>query len=206
MADAPVIKEEPGASPTPMDEDELLEEAGDLEFYEPSITTESIYLCRLPRSTWKAWIELTKNLGDDDEVQIGTIRTWKEQPAAKAGSSGEAAAQPQVKLRMLLDSKFSEHQLVPKEYEMEVTDHGVKNHYVFCEEHLPGFKEKNKAREDATAAGIPLHLLKTQNQNQNQDRIQKRPYDRNRKWQPFYRKAIPSKLLCHIWQWRGGRR
>jgi transcription initiation factor TFIIF subunit beta len=28
---------------------------------------------------WDAWIKLTERLGDDDEIRIGTLRTWTEQ-------------------------------------------------------------------------------------------------------------------------------
>jgi transcription initiation factor TFIIF subunit beta len=80
----PYIKPDPEASGSPaqVDEEDLYEDAGDLEFYEkgderPS-SFEQLYLARVPRYMWEAWSKLTERLGDDDEIQIGTLRTWVE--------------------------------------------------------------------------------------------------------------------------------
>lgn len=94
MSDAPQIKteikteikEEPGLSPpagTPADED-LYEDAGDLEFYDKNQfrnAFENIYLARVPKYMWQEWTKMVERLGDDDEIQIGTIRTWAETDA-----------------------------------------------------------------------------------------------------------------------------
>ena len=78
----PDAEESPAALPAPMDEDDLYEDAGDLEFYdsqEQGQVFEKLYLSRVPRYLWDAWHQLVEGLGDDDEVQIGTIRTWDTQ-------------------------------------------------------------------------------------------------------------------------------
>lgn len=74
MSDQPIVKAEPGASPLPMDEDDLYEDAGDLEFFESTPTNQvgSLYLARVPKALWKSWSELD----DDAEIQIGTLRQW----------------------------------------------------------------------------------------------------------------------------------
>jgi transcription initiation factor TFIIF subunit beta len=83
MADAAHIKTEAEASPgrvgTP-DEEDLYEDAGDLEFYDRNAgpNTENIYLARVPGYVWEAWVKMTEKLGDNDEVQIGTLRNWNE--------------------------------------------------------------------------------------------------------------------------------
>lgn len=84
MADATHVKAEPEDSPapvgTPADEEDLYEDAGDLEFYNkaPENNNETLYLARVPKYVWDAWMKLTERLGDDDEIQIGTLRTWNE--------------------------------------------------------------------------------------------------------------------------------
>lgn len=84
MADGAHVKTEPGQSPgpvgTPIDEEDLYEDAGDLEFYSkaPADNNETLYLARVPKYMWEAWMKLTERLGDNDEVQIGTLRTWNE--------------------------------------------------------------------------------------------------------------------------------
>jgi transcription initiation factor TFIIF subunit beta len=84
MADTAPIKAEPedgspAAVATPVDEEDLYEDAGDLEFYDKNSETrsaETMYLARVPKYVWEAWMKLATRLGDDDEVQIGTLRTW----------------------------------------------------------------------------------------------------------------------------------
>jgi transcription initiation factor TFIIF subunit beta len=78
----PFIKPDPEApgSPAQVDEEDLYEDAGDLEFYEKNAGAfEQLYRARVPRYMWEAWSKLTERLGDDDEIQIGTLRTWNEQ-------------------------------------------------------------------------------------------------------------------------------
>jgi len=77
MSDQQFVKPEPGVSPSPMDEDDLYEDAGDLEFFDPSIQGNpfgALYLARIPRGLWKAWSQLD----DDTEIQVGTLRQWYE--------------------------------------------------------------------------------------------------------------------------------
>lgn len=190
MAQPTEVKTEPeaegSASPTPMDED-LYEDAGDLEMYgkAPGNPFETIYLARVPRYMWEAWIKLTEKLGDDDEVQLGTLRTWN-QPVEGIGKDGQP--QQETKLRMLLHANFPEHQGIPREYNLDILDQNVVNHFIFSEEDLPGFKARSKARAEAARAGMPASLLRQRNENQ-----ERRTYDRRSRYQPYYRKAVPSK-------------
>ncbi len=71
MAD-PLIKSDPetqGASPGLFSEDDIYEDAGDLEFNtDPDF--QRLYLARVPKFLWEAW----SKLDDDAEIHIGTIR------------------------------------------------------------------------------------------------------------------------------------
>lgn len=71
MADT-LIKPDPdalGASPGAASEDDIYEDAGDLEFNtDPKF--QAVYLARVPKYIWDAW----SSLDDDAEIQIGTIR------------------------------------------------------------------------------------------------------------------------------------
>lgn len=89
MADAAHVKPEPDADSSaainaPAYDDDLYEDAGDLEFYGDSggeLNSENLYLARVPKYIWDAWMKMTERLGDDDQIQIGTMRTWyEEQP------------------------------------------------------------------------------------------------------------------------------
>ncbi|TFA98087.1 Transcription initiation factor IIF subunit beta [Trichoderma ghanense] len=193
MADSGVksefVKPEP-ASPMAIDEEDLFEDAGDLDFYDKSVpgnTFETLYLARVPKYMWDAWVKMTEKLGDDDEIQIGTLRTWNE---PQGDTLPDGSPRELTKLRMLLTPGLPEHQLLPKEYDLEILDQDVNNAFIFSEEDLPGFKTKNKARAEAASAGIPLALLR---QRENNGNTEKPTYDRRSRYQPYYRKAIPKK-------------
>ncbi|KAH7270220.1 transcription initiation factor IIF, beta subunit-domain-containing protein [Fusarium redolens] len=181
----PYIKPDPEASGSPaqVDEEDLYEDAGDLEFYDKNAGAfEQLYLARVPRYMWEAWSKLTERLGDDDEIQIGTLRTWNEQ---KPDGSAD------TKLRMLLSANCPEHQVLPREYDLVVQEHNVSNHFIFSEEDLPGFKARSKARQEAANAGIPASLLRQKQGNSNG--AERPSYDRRSRYQPYYRKAVPKK-------------
>jgi transcription initiation factor TFIIF subunit beta len=78
----PVIKRDPesqGASPMPFADEDIYEDAGDLEFNrDPSF--QSLYLARVPKHVWESW----SKLDDDAEIRIGTIR--KTEVTQKDGS------------------------------------------------------------------------------------------------------------------------
>jgi hypothetical protein len=71
MADV-VIKRDPeavGASPSASADEDIYEDAGDLEFNtDPKY--QRLYLARLPKYIWDNW----HDLDDDEEIQLGTIR------------------------------------------------------------------------------------------------------------------------------------
>lgn len=71
MADI-AIKPDPeatGASPVAFADEDIYEDAGDLEFNtDPKY--QKLYLARLPKYIWDNW----HNLDDDAEIQLGTIR------------------------------------------------------------------------------------------------------------------------------------
>lgn len=203
MADPAFIKPEPQEETpgVPMGEDDLDEDAGDLEFYDKSGAGhqfETLYLARIPRYMWDAWLKLVDGLGDDDEIQLGTLRTWNE-PTPDA--SVEGGMRDVTKLRMLLDPGLPEHQLIPREYDLDIFDRDVHNHFIFSEEDLPSYKEKNKARNEAIGSGIPAHLLRQRAQAQAQAQAQangqgpgpqRNSFAGKNRYQPYYRKAIPS--------------
>jgi transcription initiation factor TFIIF subunit beta len=91
---------------------------------------------------------------------------------------------------MLLNADLPEHQRLPREYDIDVNSSTMQNHYIFSEEDLPGFKAKNKARAEAIAAGITPAMLR--NKEGGGGRPERPSYDRRSRYQPYYRKAIPS--------------
>jgi transcription initiation factor TFIIF subunit beta len=86
MASASRVKPEPGIKPDPEDataspaalsDDDLYEDAGDLEFYDkdrPDSYAGKIYLTHVPKYLYDSWA----HLDDDAEIRIGTVRQWNE--------------------------------------------------------------------------------------------------------------------------------
>jgi transcription initiation factor TFIIF subunit beta len=76
--------EAPGASPAALSEEDIYEDAGDLEFNSDPVF-QSLYLARVPKYVWEAW----SKLDDDAEIQIGTLRMAivKDANGQKAGHS-----------------------------------------------------------------------------------------------------------------------
>lgn len=196
MAD-PLIKPDPetqGASPGPFSEDDIYEDAGDLEFNtDPDF--QRLYLARVPKFLWEAW----SKLDDDAEIHIGTIRqvTVTDQNGEQSvcisspGNNIKADSIYQTALQMLLSSQLAEHQMVPKEYELAITAQTVNNTFVFTEQDLPGFKSKSKQKFDPASANMPARLTRPKNDKP----MSKQPYDPNKRFQPYYRKAIPSQCF-----------
>lgn len=69
------VKSESG-SPAPFMDDDLYEDAGDLDFYDQNGPADlnHLALMRVSKDLWKNWSEMS----DDQEIQIGTMRVWDE--------------------------------------------------------------------------------------------------------------------------------
>jgi len=166
----PQIKPDPDAGSPFMDE---IDETPDLEFFDKLPDANSydrMYLTRLPGYVWEAWSKLS----DDDEIEIGTIRQFTDENGKE-------------RLQMRLKPEMEAHKEVPKEYDMDVSNHDVNNTFVFTEQDLPSYAAKNKERAAALAQGIPAHLLRKQ------QRQTEQAADRGRKGAPYSRRPIPKK-------------
>ena len=68
--DAMYIKSDPDSKDAvlaDLDDEDLYEDAGDLDFSQAGT---SVWLSRLPRQLWENWA----NLDDDEEIEVGTMR------------------------------------------------------------------------------------------------------------------------------------
>ncbi len=90
---------------------------------------------------------------------------------------------------MLLRSDLAQHQRIPKEYDLEITEEAVKNTFIFTEQDLPGYKSKSRKKFDPATANMPARL----NRSKFERFSDKRPWDKNKKDQFKARKIVPSK-------------
>jgi transcription initiation factor TFIIF subunit beta len=89
---------------------------------------------------------------------------------------------------MLLNSGLPQHEDVPKEYELDVAGEFVKKTFIFTEQDLPGYKSRANTKFDPATANMPARLNKPK-----PDRAkEKQPWDKNKKFQPYASKGIPS--------------
>jgi transcription initiation factor TFIIF subunit beta len=93
---------------------------------------------------------------------------------------------------MRLKPEMDIHKDVPKEYDMDVSNHDVNNTFDFTEQDLPSYAAKNKERANALAQGIPAHLLLKQ------QRQMEPPAERAMKGAPYDRRPIPSGCLLFL--------
>jgi transcription initiation factor TFIIF subunit beta len=96
---------------------------------------------------------------------------------------------------MLLSSELGVHQTIPKEYVLDVTAESVNNTFVFTEQDLPGFKSKSRQRFDLSNANMPARLTRP-----NIEKT-KQPWDPNKRFTPYFRKAIPSEFDSLSGRW-----
>ncbi|KAI3332261.1 hypothetical protein HD806DRAFT_479912, partial [Xylariaceae sp. AK1471] len=180
----PAIKAEldAGSLDVGMSDDDIYEDAGDLEFVDFNPATNpaaaDIQLTHVPKYLYNAWAQMN----DDEEVRIGTVRRWVE--VGKDGRQTERMA-------LLLDHTKANHQTIPKEYALETKDMDLANTFLFTEQDLPGFK----SRSQGANSDLPPHLRRRHEQQQQRPEEKKEPEGgvKKNKYQPRYRKAIPKK-------------
>ncbi|KAB8303299.1 hypothetical protein EYC80_004739 [Monilinia laxa] len=179
MADTTIKPDPEGAvaSPRFMEDDDIYEDAGDMAINEePGF--QKLWLGRVPKYVWDAWEGLGEDL--DEEIQIGTIRNCRER--MPDGSIKDSYS-------MLLNSNLAQHQTVPKEYNLDITNQNVKNTFIFSEQDLPGFKSKSRQKFALETANMPARLTRGKIEKS----ANKQPWDPNKKFQPQFRKAIPKR-------------
>ncbi|KAL6720686.1 hypothetical protein ACLMJK_002611 [Lecanora helva] len=123
------IKPDPdslGASPGPQLEDDIYEDAGDLEFNEAE---QGIFLAKVPKFLLESWSKLDNN----QEIQIGRVKV-------------EGGLNDIKRMSLLLSPEATGMHHLPKEYNMVVTDQHAMNTFVFSEKDLPGYRKYSHDR------------------------------------------------------------
>lgn len=99
-------------------------------------------------------------------------------------------------MSLMLSSEVAKNKKVPKEYNMNVTNSNAVNTFVFTEKDLPGFSSKMQAgvKQGRQGGGIPPSQM-PRPAFQNRSRQNVRQADKSKRHQPYFRRAIPSKLV-----------
>lgn len=93
-------------------------------------------------------------------------------------------------MTMLLSSNLKSSKKLPKEYNMHITNTKSNNLYVFSEKDLPKSNKLKASQKSGHGAGD------AGSSKVSHDGVRKSKWDKNKKWQPYYRKAIPSMESC----------
>ncbi|MCJ1332291.1 hypothetical protein MMC10_008983 [Thelotrema lepadinum] len=171
----PLVKTEPfhvDASPAEELDDDIYEDAGDVDFADYS--TEA-FLTRIPKYLWKTW----SDSNEEQDIQVGTIRV--EGPLDN----------PQA-MSLMLSPNVATNRMVPKEYNLQVTNKNSLNTFIFTEKDLPGFTNRRKAFNRQVQDESALPFSQAQPRVQFQDRTRGSRVDKFKRGQN-YRKAIPKK-------------
>ncbi len=92
-------------------------------------------------------------------------------------------------MSLMLSSDVTKNENVPKEYNMNITNPDTANTFVFSEKDLPGFISKLKGQQAGALppSRVPRSIY--------QDRAKKplQQGDKPKRWQPYFRTAIPSR-------------
>ena len=157
--DAIRVKDEPIDVGTPMStiSDEVEEEdTGELSMPKDEASYPAMFLTRVPKELWHVLSETTQS--QDEPIQIGTIKFWTKENGKQD-------------VRLYLKYNLPGLEMVPKDYEMSVTNMDPQNTFVFTEKDLPGYKPG---------------AFSNRNAHNRSDRVQKRNNYRSRR-------SIPKK-------------
>lgn len=94
-------------------------------------------------------------------------------------------------MSLLLSKDAVQNKNTPKEYNMHITNQQSSNTFIFTEKDLPGYASKGKgdARKGQSNGAYSSTQI-TPRTFRDRSKI-----DKNKRWQPSFRKAIPSKSL-----------
>ena len=185
-------------SPLAQSDEDIYEDAGDLDF---ASTTQGFYLTRIPRFLWETWSKLE----DDVEIHLGTVRVEGGLDDLKRVRHGyvnliievlfKDVSLTSFKMSLLLSSDAIQNRTVPKEYNMHITNQDSSNTFIFTEKDLPGYASrmkggtrKGQSNGGGSSARAPPRAVFRDRSRQGLSQV-----DKNKRWQPSFRKAIPSK-------------
>ncbi|KAL8693135.1 MAG: hypothetical protein Q9218_001987 [Villophora microphyllina] len=173
MEDARIKVEPPSAaaSPTAQSDEDIYEDAGDLDF---SAAQQGLFLTRIPKYLWDSW----STLDDEQEIQLGTIRV-------------EGALEDIKRMSLYLSPNVVNQTNIPKEYNMHMANRDSLNTYVFTEKDLHGYAARNQKGTDGKTGGgkLPSQPPRPWFHNRSAQNSQSR--DSKKRFQP-YRRTIPK--------------
>ncbi|KAF2096550.1 hypothetical protein NA57DRAFT_78154 [Rhizodiscina lignyota] len=122
------IKDEPADVGTPMStmsEEVEEEDTGELSMPKDEASNPGVFLTRVPKELWQVLSDTT--VSQDEPIQVGSIKVWDK-------------GNGQQEMRLYLKYDLPGLDLVPKDYEMNVTNMEPQNTFLFTEKDLPGYR------------------------------------------------------------------
>ncbi|CAZ85590.1 unnamed protein product [Tuber melanosporum] len=156
------------------DDDELYEDAGDLDM---SKGDKAVWLVKLPSFVAERWNEID----DNEEIVLGVVKVNPKDTS---------------NLKLSLERNQANGDEIPTEYDLRITNMEVNNTFVFTEKDMPGFSSKlNTGGVKEGEPAIPARLLyqhRDRESNSGGGGGGKGNWGKQR-YQPYVRKAIPKR-------------
>ncbi|KAI4278699.1 MAG: hypothetical protein LQ337_000808 [Flavoplaca oasis] len=168
------VKVEPpsaAASPTPASDDDIYEDAGDLDF---SRAVQGLFLTRIPKYLWESW----STLDDDEEIRIGTVRV-------------EGGLEDVKRMSLLLEPQTASQKIIPREYNLNLASRKSSNTFIFSEKDLHGYAARSKISMPTKTAGGSYPSRAPNSAFQHRQRQNTPLQEAGKRWQP-YRRTIPK--------------
>ncbi|KAH8149625.1 uncharacterized protein LAJ45_06256 [Morchella importuna] len=163
----------------PESDDELYEDAGDLDMVEGS---KAVWLVKLPSFVAERW----NDIDEDEEIVLGVVKV-------------NPNNNEQLKLSLERNEVNGD---VPTEYDLRITNMEVTNTFVFTEKDMPGFSSKMNTGgvKEGEPPMPPRFLYQDRNKEGGGDRGGgggggggKGNWGKPQRFQPYIRKAIPKR-------------
>ena len=101
-------------------------------------------------------------------------------------------------MSLMLNPDLDKNENVPKEYNMNITNPDATNTFIFSEKDLPGFASKLKGQQQPGGlppTRVPRSLYQDGLRKPSQQSNGFDKSDKSRRWQPYFRTAIPSRFI-----------
>ena len=97
-------------------------------------------------------------------------------------------------MSVLLSPEVAINRDVPKEYIMQITNMAPGNTFIFTEKDLPGYGGRTKASDKHVQGkgSLPFSQVAPRPDYYDRSRPGQSRVGKNKEWQPYFRRAIPS--------------
>ncbi|KAA8913310.1 transcription initiation factor IIF, beta subunit-domain-containing protein [Sphaerosporella brunnea] len=189
----PGTKSEPGLTPPEInqemgyaDDDELYEDAGDLDLTHGD---RAVWLVKLPQFLAERW----KDIDEDEEITLGVVKVDPNNQSQVHCAPPSSRVECELLLKLMLEKNAINGEDIPTEYDLSITNMEVTNTFVFTEKDMPGYESKMETGVKEGDPAMPSRFLFPQRQREREKSGEPGGPKKPNRYQPYVRKAIPKR-------------